>query len=156
MSTFKERLAIAAALLAMAGQQGWAQQAVPPASTAGAPAVPTIAGHFDALSAAGQKTARRLFRAQQVTAEGAAPLSLDQIAALKGKTGWNGVLKEMRGHGLVAARSLDALTSAEPRPRGKGGRLVTVTHGSGSSSAVGSISARPDTEKADLPPLRSP
>jgi hypothetical protein len=61
----------------------------------------------------------------------------------------------MRGRGLVAERSLDALTSAGPRPRGKGGRLVTVTHGSGSSSAVGSISAR-DTEKADLPPLRSP
>jgi hypothetical protein len=50
-----------------------------------------------------------------------APLSLDQIAALKGKTAWNGVLKEMRGRGLVAARSLDALASAEPRPRGKGG-----------------------------------
>jgi hypothetical protein len=152
MSTFKERLAIAAALLAMAGQHGWAQQAVPAANTA---AVPTIAGHFDALSATDQKTARRLFRAQQVTAEGAAPLSLDQIAALKGKTGWNGVLKDMRGRGLVAARSLDALTSAEPRPHGKGGRLVTVTHGSGSSSAVGSTSAR-DTEKADLSPLRSP
>jgi hypothetical protein len=30
-----------------------------------------------------------------------------------------------------------------------------VTHGSGSSSAVGSISAR-DSEKTDLPALRSP
>jgi hypothetical protein len=155
MSTFKERLAVGAVLLAMAGQQGWAQQAVPQASTAGAPALPAIADRFDALSADDQETARRLFRAQQVTAEGAAPLSLDQIAALKGKTGWSGALKEMRSRGLVEARSLETLTSTAPRPRGNGGRLVTVTHGSGSSSAVGSISAR-DSETTDLPPLRSP
>jgi hypothetical protein len=155
MSTFKERLAVGAVLLAMAGQQGWAQQAVPQASRAGAPALPTIADRFDALSADEQETARRLFRAQQVTAEGAAPLSLDQIAALKGKTGWSGALKEMRSRGLVEAGSLETLTSTATRPRGKGGRLVTVTHGSGSSSAVGSISAR-DSEKTDLPALRSP
>jgi hypothetical protein len=155
MSTFKERLAVGAVLLAMAGQQGWAQQPVPQASTAGAPALPTIADRFDALSADDQETARRLFRAQQVTAEGAAPLSLDQIAALKGKTGWSGALKEMRSRGLVEAGSLETLTSTATRPRGKGGRLVTVTHGSGSSSAVGSISAR-DSENTDLPPLRSP
>jgi hypothetical protein len=155
MSTFRERLAVGAVLLAMAGQQGWAQQPVPQSSTAGAPALPTIADRFEALSAGDQETARRLFRAQQVTAEGAAPLSLDQITALKSKTGWSGALKEMRSRGLVEARSLETLTSTATRPRGKGGRLVTVTHGSGSSSAVGSISAR-DSENTDLPPLRSP
>jgi hypothetical protein len=121
MSTFKERLAVGAVLLAMAGQQGWAQQAVPQASTAGAPALPTIADRFDALSADEQETARRLFRAQQVTAEGAAPLSLDQIAALKGKTGWSGALKEMRARGLVEARSLETLTSTATRQGGEAG-----------------------------------
>jgi hypothetical protein len=155
MSTFKERLAIAAALLAMVGQPGWAQQSAAPAATTDA----APAGRFDALAAADQKIARALFLAQQVTAAGPAPLSLDQVAALRDGASWSKVLKDMRSRGLVEAKNLDEVIDAEARAPGKvggaKGKLVTVTRGSGNSTAIGSITAR-DAEEHDRPPLRSP
>ena len=159
MSTFKERLAIAAALLAMVGQPGWAQQqAVPQPATADAAPAPDE--RFDALAPTDQKIARALFLAQQVTATGPAPLSLDQVAALKKGSSWSKVLKDMRSRGLVEATSLDeVMIGAETHAPGKAGnakgKLVTVTRASGTSAAIGSITAR-DAEERDRPPLRSP
>ncbi|HEY3144915.1 MAG TPA: hypothetical protein VGJ75_01120, partial [Dongiaceae bacterium] len=47
-------------------------------------------GAFDRLSPGNQKIARSLFEAQQPTANGSAPLSLNQIAALKTGKGAEG------------------------------------------------------------------
>ena len=149
MTTIKERLAIVAALMAVAGQ-GWAQQpqSAPPesAAVAGAAAVPAPAGRFESLSADDQKIARALFLAQQVTADGPPPLSMDQVAALKSGDSWGKVLAEMRARGLVQAKSLGELADAHERPRAKAARVnakpLTATRATGRSGAIGAVSAR--------------
>lgn len=155
MSMFKDRLAIAVALMVMvmAGQPGWAQQAAPQAVPV---AAPSTAGRFNGLAAADQKIARALFLAQRVTAAGPAPLSLDQVAALKGRAGWGKVLKEMHSRGLIEARSLDEAMSDEARFHhgGAKAKIVTVTRGSGSNSTIGSLAVS-DSGTHSHPPVRS-
>ena len=128
MTTFKERLAIAAALMLMAGQQGFAQSAP--------------AGSFDALSPGNQKIARALFYAQKPTANGPAPLSRNQIAALKEHEGWGRVFDQMKADGLVQAKNLGQVVSGyEHRLHASGvsgsGHTVTVTTGHGRTYASG-------------------
>ena len=84
------------------------------ASHAGAQRLPSEAGVIPAATGGGferlppeqQTIARSLFQAQRVTATGPAPLDLGEIAALKTGRTWPAVLEEMRGQGLVTAKTL--------------------------------------------------
>ena len=92
-----------AAVLALSGQ-AHAQRIPSDAADAGATAAAT--GGFEQLTPEQQAIARGLFMAQRVTANGPAPLDLGEIAALKPGRTWPAVLVEMRGRGLVAAKTL--------------------------------------------------
>jgi hypothetical protein len=97
MSTFRERLAIAAALMLVASP-----------SLAQSTSTTTT---FQNLSPGNQNIARALFLSQQPTAGGPAPLSLNQIAALKSGDGWGQVFKEMKSEGLIEAKNLGEVVS---------------------------------------------
>ena len=130
MTTFKERLAIAAALMLMAGP-GLAQ------TTSG-----STPSTFESLSPGNQKIARALFNAQKPTANGPAPLSLNQIATLKEHEGWGRVFDQMRADGLVQAKNLGQVVSSYEHHLHASGvsgsrHTVTVTNGSGRSYASG-------------------
>ncbi len=113
MNTIKGRLAIAAALMLMAGQ-GFAETTTTTTSggTAAGTATSADVGSFSSLSPGNQKIARSLFLAQKPTANGPAPLSLNQIAALKEKEGWGEAFKQMKAEGLVTAKNLGQVVSA--------------------------------------------
>ncbi len=98
MRTITERLAIAAALMAMASP-GFAQSTTP-------------GGAFQSLSPGNQKIARSLFLAQEPTANSPAPLNLNQIAALKEKEGWGRVFQQMKADGLVQGKNLGEVVSS--------------------------------------------
>lgn len=120
MKTIAERLAIAAALMLMAGQ-GFAQTSTGPTS-AGHAATMDTRSMFAALSPNNQKIAHALFIAQQPTDDGPAPLDLNQIAALKGKKGWGDVFKRMKSEGLISARTLAQVVNAQTHsPQGRDG-----------------------------------
>lgn len=72
----------------------------------------STSGSFQSLSPGNQKIARALFEAQQPTATGPAPLSLNQIADRKGDTGWGNVFKQMKSEGLVDAKNLGQVVSS--------------------------------------------
>ena len=136
MTRLKLSLAITTALLVTA--PSWAQQsALSPSSTA------ATSGSFQSLSPGEQKTARALFLAQQPTATGPAPLSLNQIAALKEQEGWGGVFKQMQEAGLIHNKNLGQVVSAYEHhlhagTGAKGGTMV-VTKGTGRTSVAGSV-----------------
>ncbi|HYM04780.1 MAG TPA: hypothetical protein VET85_17640 [Stellaceae bacterium] len=119
MTTITERLAIAAALMLMASN-GFAQNA-PATQSTGTTTTPksastgtsptSTAGAFDSLSPGNQKIARALFLSQHPTTDGPAPLSLNQIAALKGTEGWGVVFKQMKAEGLTQAKNLGQVVS---------------------------------------------
>ena len=74
----------------------------------------TSTGAFQNLSPGGQKIAQSLFDAQHPPS-GTNALTLDQIAALKGKEGWGRVFKEMKADGLVQARNLGQVVSGHAK-----------------------------------------
>jgi hypothetical protein len=90
------------------------QVAVAPANLAGEAAAP--AG-YRGLAPADRKIVHALFEAQHPTAEGAPPLNLDQIAALKAKSGWEGAFRRMKESGLLLAKTLRQVIGAPARPR---------------------------------------
>jgi len=101
-------------------------------------------GSFQSLSPGNQNIARALFEAQQPTAKGPAPLSLNQIAASKGSAGWGEVFKQMKSEGLVNAKNLGQVVSSyeHTTTHAQGGvhgpTSVVVTNGHGQSVAEGS------------------
>ena len=111
MRTIKERLALAAALMLMASQ-GFAQTSTATTGTGAATAGETSRTGFGSLSPGNQKIARSLFLAQQPTPTGPAPLSLNQIAAMKGHAGWGEVFKQMKSQRLITAKNLGQVVSA--------------------------------------------
>ncbi|HXS42074.1 MAG TPA: hypothetical protein VN766_17925 [Stellaceae bacterium] len=117
------RLLAALALLGLALAPGQAgaetaaappQLAVAPANLAGEAAAP--AG-YRGLPPSDRKIVHALFEAQHPTAEGAPPLNLDQIAALKAKSGWEPAFRHMRAAGLLLAKSLRQVIGVPARPR---------------------------------------
>jgi hypothetical protein len=121
-----------AAVLALSGQAR-AQRIASDAADAVAAAA---AGGFEHLPPEQQAIARSLFVAQRVTATGPAPMDLGEIAALKPGRTWPAVLVEMRGRGLVTAKTLQqvmrdylrAINGCLAAPRtGGAGTMVMVT-----------------------------
>ncbi len=109
-----------------------------PAAPVAAGSSPQTAGGFQSLAPGEQKIVRALFNAQRPTAEGPAPLNLDQIAALRDKHGWGGAFKQMKAEGLVSAPNLGAVVSRYARAvarsglAGRGGtRMIAFTDGNG-------------------------
>lgn len=117
MTMIPARLAIAAGLLLVASH-GWAQQ------TGGTPA----AGSFQSLSPGNQNIARSLFLAQHATSNGPAPLSLNQIAALKGREGWGQVFSQMKSDGLVDAKNLGQVVSGYQHQLHEPGATAALVH----------------------------
>jgi hypothetical protein len=123
-----------AAVLALSGQA----RAQRIASDA-ADAVAAAAGGFEHLPPEQQAIARSLFVAQRVTATGPAPMDLGEIAALKPGRTWPAVLVEMRGRGLVTAKTLQQVMRdylraingclAAPRTGGTGTMVMVTANG---------------------------
>jgi hypothetical protein len=108
----------------MLANPGWAQSSTTPTAS------------FDSLSPGNQKIANALFSAQNTTGTTRTPLTKDQIAGLKGTEGWGKVFKEMKADGLVQAKNLGQVVSANQHQlnasrRGAGG----TTAGTASSAA---------------------
>jgi hypothetical protein len=121
-----------------------------PAPTTAGKTASTPASNFQGLSPGNQKIARALFEAQQPTANGPAPLNLNQIAALKDSTGWGKAFKQMKSEGLVSEKSLGQVVSHFEHAtelsstNGKGGgKPVVMTTGSGRNVTVGSGNPAP-------------
>ena len=135
--TIRLRVALAAMLLLLASP-AFADPASggkgTPAATA--PATPPKSSSFDALSPGDRKIARALFLAQHPTANGPAPLSLNQIADLKASSNWAKVFKQMQAGGLVQAKSLGQVVEGyehqrRSESRSGSGPQVLVTNGQG-------------------------
>ena len=69
------------------------------------------AGVFETLSSENRKIAEAIFNGQTVTADGSAPLSLDQIAAARQPNGWDHLFGLMKANGLTDAKNLGQLVS---------------------------------------------
>jgi hypothetical protein len=101
----------------------------------------TSTGAFQNLSPGNQRIAQSLFNAQHPPT-GTTALTLDQVAALKGKEGWGRVFKEMKADGLVQARNLGqvvsghAQTASAGTSAGAAGSRHVSTGGSGRTSTV--------------------
>jgi hypothetical protein len=100
----------------------------------------TSTGAFQNLSPGGQRIAQSLFNSQHPPS-GTQALSLDQIAAMKGREGWGRVFKEMKADGLVQARNLGQVVSGHAQTAGThtstgGGRQFSGSRTSGRTSAV--------------------
>jgi len=134
MSKSRLNLAVLVAAMALAAP-AWAQTQ---AATSTNPS-----GSFQSLSPGNQKIVRALFEAQQPTAKGPAPLSLNQIAASKGSAGWGEVFKQMKSEGLVNAKNLGQVvsnyehTTIHTQGGVHGTTPVVVTNGHGQSMTEG-------------------
>lgn len=150
-------LAAASAVAQTAGQTGAVTTTTGSASTTstttttGTTSTTTVPGSFESLSPGNQKIAQALFEAQTTptstggttatTATGPTPLTRDQIAALKGTTGWGHVFMQMRAQGLVQAKNLGQVISGYEHQThvhqgAAAGDRVVVTNGSGRSSTL--------------------
>jgi hypothetical protein len=119
---------VAAAMLLVASQ-GWAQRS----GTA-------TAGSFQNLSPGNQSIAHSLFLAQHPTPNGPAPLSLNQIAALKATEGWGQVFNQMKSEGLVDAKNLGQVVSGYEHQLRAGAANAASVHavpGPGPAPAAG-------------------
>ncbi len=131
-------LVTAVGIVLMLASPGWAQSST--RSTASATGTTT----FNSLSPGNQKIANALFSAQKTAGTTRTPLTKDQIAGLKGTEGWGKVFKEMKADGLVQARNLGQVVSANQHQlnasmRGAGG--TTAGRASTASAARrGSVS----------------
>lgn len=125
---------LATALCAPLQAQSRTKHAAPPAPAADAPS-PQAAASFQSLAPDQQKIVRALFNAQRPTAEGPAPLNLNQIAALRDKRGWSSAFKQMKAEGLVEAKTLSEVLSRYARISARvnrgGTRMIAFTDGNG-------------------------
>jgi hypothetical protein len=142
MMNLKEGLALAAGLMLMAS----AALAEPKSGSA---------GNFGDLSPGNQNIARALFNAQHATPNGPQPLSLNQIAALKGShEGWGEVFKQMKAEGLVNGKNLGQVVSGyehhlhDTHAAASNGR-TNVTTANGHAYASGSDNGHTPTGKWD-------
>ena len=72
----------------------------------------TAAGAFDALSAANQKTARALYKAQKSASAVRPALTLDQIAARRQSgLGWGEIFNTLKSQGLMRETTLAQVMS---------------------------------------------
>jgi hypothetical protein len=130
MMNLKESVALAAGLMLMA-------------STALAETKSGNSGSFSDLSPGNQNIARALFYAQHPASNGPQPLSMNQIAALKGHEGWGEVFKQMKAEGLVNEKNLGQVISGyqhhlhDTHTTSPSGRTI-VTTGNGHAFASGS------------------
>jgi hypothetical protein len=112
----------------------WAQStAITPTGTGTQTTSSTSTGAFQNLSPGGQKIAQSLFDAQHPPT-GTKAMTLDQIAALKGKEGWGRVFKEMKSDGLVQARNLGQVVSGHAK-------TTQTTSSTGTTSSTQTTSA---------------
>lgn len=111
-----------------------------PSDSAGVVVVAEPTGGFERLPPEQQVIARGLFLAQRVTTAGPVPLNLGEIAALKPSRTWPAVLVEMRGRGLVTAktlqlvmrdylRAINGCLTAPPRAEGAGTMVMVTANG---------------------------
>ena len=110
-----------------------------------------VVGAYERLSASNKKVAEALFNGQVVTDNGKDPLSLDQIAAAKRRSGWGRIFRKLKKDGLLEARNLRELTSgryersiarkSRSRKSKKGGSSTVVTTAAGRQIIVGKDSA---------------
>jgi hypothetical protein len=143
MMNLKQGLALAAGLMLMA-------------SAALAETKSGSSGSFSDLSPGNQNIARALFNAQTATPNGPQPLSLNQIAALKGShEGWGEVFKQMKAEGLVNEKNLGQVVSGyehhlhnNTHAASSNGR-TTVTTANGHAFASGSDNGHTPTGKWD-------
>lgn len=98
-------LVTAVGIVLMLASPGWAQSSTAPTAS--------TTTTFDSLSPGNQKIANALFSAQHTTGTKLTPLTKDQIAGLKGTEGWGRVFKQMKADGLVQARNLGQVVSAQ-------------------------------------------
>jgi hypothetical protein len=132
MMNLKQGLALAAGLVLMAS-------AALAETKSGSP------GTFSDLSPGNQNIARALFYAQHPAPNGPQPLSMNQIAALKGHEGWGEVFKQMKAEGLVNEKNLGQVVSSyqhhlhDTHAASSSGRTI-VTTGNGHAFASGSDS----------------
>jgi hypothetical protein len=130
MMNLKQGLALAAGLMLMA-------------SAALAETKSGSSGSFSDLSQGNQNIARALFNAQHPAPNGPQPLSLNQIAALKGQEGWGEVFKQMKADGLVNEKNLGEVVSSyehhlhDTHAASPNGRTI-VTTANGHAFASGS------------------
>jgi len=104
-----------------------------------------VVGAYDKLSSGNKKVAEALFNGQMVSANGKDPLSLDQIAAAKRRSGWGRIFKRLKRDGLIDARNLRELTSGryenqmvrKTRRSSKATNSTVVTTASGRQIIVG-------------------
>src|SRR5580765_932060 len=125
-------LVVAVGIVLMLANPGWAQSSTTPTAS------------FDSLSPGNQKIANALFSAQNTTGTTRTPLTKDQIAGLKGTEGWGKVFKEMKADGLVQAKNLGQVVSANQHQlnasrRGAGG-ITAGTAASANGARRGSVS----------------
>lgn len=135
-------LFIASALLALAGPA--CAQSEGSAGSQGSVAAPTPSkpNSFEGLTAGDRKIGRALFLAQRPTANGPAPLSLNQIADLKAHSTWAKVFGQMQSRGLLQAKNLGQIVNgfehqrsddrSPARSSATSGSPTLVTGGSGS------------------------
>src|SRR5437868_2468828 len=83
-------------------------------SSTGAGTQTSSTGAFDKLSPGGQKIAQSLYNSQNPPT-GTKAMTLDQIAAMKGKEGWGRVFKDMKSDGLVQAKNLGQVVSGHAK-----------------------------------------
>jgi hypothetical protein len=102
----------------------------------------TSTGAFQNLSPGGQRIAQSLFNSQHPPS-GTQALSLNQIAAMKGREDWGRVFKDMKADGLVQARNLGQVVSGHAQRAGTststgtaGGRQFSGTRTSSRASTV--------------------
>ena len=141
MMNLKEGLALAAGLMLMAS-------AALAETKSGSP------GSFSDLSPGNQNIARALFYAQHPAPNGPPPLSMNQIAALKGQEGWGEVFKQMKAEGLVNEKNLGEVVSSyehhlhDTHAASSNGR-ASITTANGHAYASGSDNGHTPTGKWD-------
>jgi len=108
----------------------------------------TSTGAFQNLSPGGQKIAQSLFDAQHPPT-GTKAMTLDQIAALKGKEGWGRAFKEMKSDGLVQARNLGQVVSGHAK-------TTQATSSTGTTSSTQTTSEQSDSSDASEVTIATP
>jgi hypothetical protein len=129
-------LGTAVGIVLMLASPGWAQSST--RSTASATGTTT----FDSLSPGNQQIANALFSAQNTAGTTRTPLTKDQIAGLKGTEGWGKVFKEMKADGLVQAKNLGQVVSANQHQLNASRRGATSATGAARGRTATLASAR--------------
>jgi hypothetical protein len=93
------------------------------------------ANAFEALSPGNQKIADALVKAQ-TPAPGSAPLTRDQIAAMKAHQGWGEILNQLKAQGLMQDKNLGQVISRYNHTAKTTSTPTIVTTASGRSAVV--------------------